>query len=120
MEIELGSNEFTDNDDNIGIFNTQAEPFNFLSIEKVSKELRPSKSDTSDFKISIVLSDIKRADERSAYTIMMLIGDVGGFNGAALLLPAFLMSPYSARMYKWAISSEVPVKRKCKRSNKSN
>ena len=70
--------------------------------------------------MSIGLSDIKRAHERNAYTFMMLIGDVGGFNGAALLLPVFLMSPYSERMYKWAISSEVPVKRKLNKSSKSN
>ena len=42
---------------------------------------------------------------------MTLIGDVGGFNAAIILLPAYVMSYYSARMYEESISQEIPVRR---------
>ena len=50
--------------------------------------------------------------EREAYTVFTLIGDVGGFNGAIIILPAFLMSFYSERMFQSAIAKEVPVRKK--------
>ena len=42
---------------------------------------------------------------------MALIGDVGGFNGAMVLLPTYLMSYFSFIMYKWAVTEEMPVKK---------
>ena len=59
-----------------------------------------------------MLSDRKWHHERSAYTAMTLIGDVGGFNGAMVLLPTYLMSYFSFVMYKWTITEEMPVKKK--------
>ncbi len=38
--------------------------------------------------------------ERSKYTVFVLLGDVGGFNGAIMILPAYLMSFYSEKMYQ--------------------
>ena len=58
-----------------------------------------------------MLSDRKWIHERSAYTFMTLIGDVGGFNGAMVLLPTYLMSYFSFIMYKWAVTEEMPVKK---------
>ena len=58
-----------------------------------------------------MLSDRKWTHERSAYTFMALIGDVGGFNGAMVLLPTYLMSYFSFIMYKWAVTEEMPVKK---------
>ena len=45
------------------------------------------------------LSQNKYIYERSAYTFFSMIGDIGGFNGAIIILPTFLMAIYSERMY---------------------
>ncbi len=44
------------------------------------------------------------------YTIFTLLGDIGGFNGAIMIFPAYLMSFYSSRMYQNEISEELPVR----------
>ena len=46
------------------------------------------------------LSDKMRTHERQAYTLFTMLGDLGGFNSAIILLPSYLMSFYSARMYE--------------------
>ena len=38
--------------------------------------------------------------ERSKYTLFILLGDLGGFNGAIMILPAFLMSIYTDSMFQ--------------------
>ena len=53
--------------------------------------------------ISMQLSENKYIYERSVYTFFTLIGDVGGFNGAIIILPTFVMAIYSKRMYKGSI-----------------
>ena len=58
-----------------------------------------------------MLSDRKWHHERNAYTVMTLIGDVGGFNGAMVLLPTYLMSYFTFMMYKWAITEDMPIKK---------
>ena len=50
--------------------------------------------------------------ERKYYTFMTLIGDVGGFNGAIILFPAFIMSIYSSQMFSSSLNSNIPVKKK--------
>ena len=57
--------------------------------------------------------------ERNYYTFMTLIGDVGGFNGAIILFPAFIMSFYSSHMFSSSLYSKFPVKRK-KLTNSKN
>ena len=47
---------------------------------------------------------------------MILIGDVGGFNGSMVMIPTYFMSYISAIMYKWSVTNEVPVKKKSRRS----
>ena len=49
--------------------------------------------------------------ERSKYTFLILLGDLGGFNGAIMIFPVFIMSFYSERMYKKAIAGELPTRR---------
>ena len=44
--------------------------------------------------------------------LMALIGDVGGFNSAIILIPTYLMSYFSFVMYKWAVTNEMPVKKR--------
>ena len=48
---------------------------------------------------------------------MTLIGDIGGFYSAIILLPAFFMSFYSNYMYKQSLHQELPV-RKNKKTKK--
>jgi len=67
--------------------------------------------------LKIILDDKVIAMERQAYTLFTLIGDVGGFNGAIIIFPAFILSFYSESMFKTDLSSEVPV-RKSKRKAK--
>ena len=43
---------------------------------------------------------------------MTLLGDFGGFNGSMIMLPMFIMSHFSAIMYKFAITKELPIKKK--------
>ena len=70
--------------------------------------------------VILELSDIKRTYERQAYTFMTLIGDIGGFNSAIYILPAYLMAWYSERMYQSSVYQELPVKKKNRRSKSYN
>ena len=49
---------------------------------------------------------------------MTLIGDVGGFNSAIILLPSFIMTFYSNRKYNESIQKEIPIRSR-KRDPKS-
>lgn len=58
----------------------------------------------------MMLSDTLYQSERQVYTLFTLIGDVGGFNAAVIILPAYLLSIYSDKMYKASIQKEIPVR----------
>ena len=47
---------------------------------------------------------------RTAYTFFILLGDVGGFNGAIIIFPAFVFSFYSASMYEKSLSQGTLVR----------
>ena len=49
---------------------------------------------------------------RSAYTILDLLGDFGGFNGSIFIILSLITSAYSARIYKEQIAQEIPLQRK--------
>ena len=70
--------------------------------------------------VILELSDTKRIYERQAYTFMTLIGDIGGFNSAIYILPAYLMAWYSERMYQSSVYQELPVKKKNRKSKGYN
>ena len=67
---------------------------------------------STQVEIRLTLSNLKYQYERSVYTVFTLIGDVGGFNGAIVILPTFIMTIYSERMFKGAISEEIPTRKK--------
>ena len=46
---------------------------------------------------------------RSKYTLFEMIGDLGGFNGAIILFPAYFMSLYSSLMFQKDTTEEAPV-----------
>ena len=50
------------------------------------------------------LADTKIIYERQVYTFFTMLGDLGGFNGAIVIFPAFVMSWYSEKMYQKSIS----------------
>ena len=39
------------------------------------------------------------------------MGDVGGFNGAVIIFPSFLMSWYASRKFNASIYEEMPIKK---------
>ena len=136
LEVKLQSNEFTDYTDAIGFFETDSEPQQYLTIgdlaetngwnlvgEKDSviydrpntvyypsgEEGAPEALPTTY--VDLVLYDKAGEFERKKYTIFTLLGDVGGFNAAITILPAFIMSYYSERMFQKSLSGETPIRR---------
>ena len=81
-----------------------------MSIENIVTQEAPNK-----IRVDIVLYDKLYTIERKAYTVFMLISDVGGFNGAVIFSASILMSFYSERMYSAEIAKEVPVRKRNKR-----
>ena len=61
--------------------------------------------------VMFVLSEVDRTYGRQVYTVFVLLGDLGGFNAAIVIIPAFLLASYSARMFNKSISQNVPVKK---------
>ena len=41
---------------------------------------------------------------------MILVGDIGGFTGAIIGLPAYFLSWYSSRMFEASIFKQLPIK----------
>ena len=85
-------------DDYFGFLSRDPEPVNFLSVETMANNESDIESE-AEFSATFMLADNKYIYERSVYTFFTLIGDVGGFNGAIIILPTFIMSIYSERMY---------------------
>ena len=52
-----------------------------------------------DFEVTIMLSSKKFIHERKSQTILSIIGDVGGFNDAILLLFGPLILLYSSKRF---------------------
>ncbi len=52
--------------------------------------------------------------ERTSYTIFTLLGDLGGFNSAIIIFPAYFMSIYSERMFHQALAQEIPIRNRRK------
>ena len=53
------------------------------------------------------------------YTLLTLIGDIGGFQGAIFMIPAFLMSFYTPKMFEASLLSEITVKKPKKQGKRS-
>ena len=50
--------------------------------------------------IIFTLADTRYKYERAPYTFFILLGDFGGFQGAIIILPGYLMSLYTSRMFQ--------------------
>ena len=109
-EIVFDVNEFYDSNDPVGFLPSEPDTFTFLS--KTSSKTVVQSDDTGLPRIewTMRLGDNKKEISRQVYTIFTLIGDVGGFNSAIILIAAPLMSFYSNHIYKQSIQAEIPVK----------
>ena len=94
------------------MFKDEPEPFEFLTIEEQDLRSDPAYSSTfAKTKIRFRLSEIRWIYEREFYDFFTMISDVGGFQGAIIIFPAFIMSFYSERMFKSSILTQVPIKK---------
>ena len=71
--------------------------------------------------MSLSLSSRVVKMERKQYTIFMLLSDLGGFNGAIIIFPSYIMSFYSERQYKSSVASQTPIRKiRGKKKNKKD
>ena len=97
IKMHLNTNEFNDITDRIGFYQTQMEPYKFLTVDK--PEVSQKQTKWVPFRINFLLDESKRIYEREAYTLILLASDIGGFNGTIFLIPAAIVAIYSERMY---------------------
>ena len=94
----------------MGIFAPEPEPYEFLTYDQTVKEVSTSRQDFFRYEHFIELSEKQLVMSRTFYSFFQLISDIGGFNGAIIILPAFLMGIYSSKMYEAELTKEVPVR----------
>ena len=117
ITVELAQNQFVNRDDSVGFLKGDPDPIEFLNVDSRSTYIiTEDLYGIPTIQVLLALSNRKYLYERSVYTLFTLIGDVGGFNGAIVILPTFLMAIYSERMFKGSISEEIPARKKRKRS----
>ena len=80
---------------------SEPDPYEFLTFDK--QDISDDVVEYTYIGVRISISDNKYKSERSVYTFFTLIGDVGGFNSAIIILPGYLMAKYSAKMYSSSI-----------------
>ena len=80
----------------LGFMEPEAEPEHFLSID----DIKLNQSDDPDFSgFSIQITNNRNVYKRTAYSLLGVLGDFGGFNDAIVFLISLFMSSYSAKMY---------------------
>ena len=62
--------------------------------------------------VELILSNKKYEHERKVYTILILVGDIGGFQGAIFMIPAFFLSFYTPKMFEKSLLQDMPIKKK--------
>ena len=107
----------------IGFLDPEPSQAKFFSLSDAVSEsaMKKVKGKKSPIRVEFVLnlSEKEQIYERNAYNMFTLIGDIGGFNGAIVILPSYLMSIYSSQMFKMALSQDFKV-HKSKKSKKKN
>ena len=104
----------------MGVFTSELDPFVFLTLEEIKtfRDISRSTSKT-EFTFDIVLSNKLHASERQVYTFLTLLGDLGGFSDGVTIIPAFLLSFYSSRMFNASILQELPARLSKVKKNKN-
>ena len=106
--FQLAKNEFENDNGRIGFLREEVEPLEFLTVDSESSSIENHSADTyAHFRLE--LAENMHFSERKSYTFFVLLGDVGGFNAAIIILPFFLISRYNEIMYNAAIKSEIPI-----------
>ena len=111
----MSVNEFIDNRDQAGFFPTRNEPYRYFTVEDDS-EIIDRTDDGAIAQVLFELSDKRYTYERSAYTFLVLISDVGGFNGAIFLFQRFILRFYSSHLFQSKLAQEMPVRRPRRRA----
>ena len=114
MTYKLAINEFTNNDDSLGFLSSENDPYTFMSVESFEKTIEDQDDYLPNIEFRLELADTLHESERQVYTVFTMIGDIGGFNGAIIILPSFLMAQYSGAMYTSAIQEEIPSRKQKK------
>ena len=110
LVLELGPNEFTDKTDRFGLFSSsEPDSHNFLSVEREERQVNERQTSP---KISIKLSPIKHEYERSAFTLMMVLGELGGIYGAIVSIPSLFISYFVQNLFMSAVTDLMPAKQK--------
>mmetsp|Transcript_35174 Transcript_35174/g.46334 ORF Transcript_35174/g.46334 Transcript_35174/m.46334 type:complete len:81 (-) Transcript_35174:923-1165(-) len=78
---------------------SEADSYSFFSVEDYDAKEEKT-DDGAVLQAEFELSDKMYTYERQAYTMLALVGDVGGFNGALILLQGFVMSFYSSILFE--------------------
>ena len=100
----IKQNEAILQDTLIGFLESEAEPVHFLSVDRRTNiEL----NNKQIFEMKFSLTTEKNFYERTAYTLLDVLGDFGGFNDAIVFLISSVMGIYSAKMYAAQISAEL-------------
>jgi hypothetical protein len=71
----------------------------FYTLEKISSSLYADSDPYRVFKILIQLSPKEIVVQRTIYSILMILSDVGGFAEAIIFLGGFLVANYTFRLY---------------------
>ena len=108
LKYSLAPTEFTDNSNRFGFIASEADPIEFLTIGGKEREYLDNQS--PQFIVEFSLSDKQTEIERQVYSIFTLIGDIGGFNSAIIILPTFVMAFYSGRMFDASLQEEIPTR----------
>ena len=62
-----------------------------------------------DFTVEFAMSNNKHIHERKSQTILNIVGDIGGFNDAILLLFGPLILIYSSKSFDLSVPKGQPV-----------
>ena len=85
-----------------------------MSVDSVIYSLEDT-GRAAELSISFALQKKITTYERQVYTFFIMLGDIGGFWGAIILVPTSFMSYYSGQMFNASLQSEIPVKKQRKR-----
>ena len=108
VTLELGPNEFYDIDDRLGLFTAaEPEPHTWLTVVNDSAKSIPNGKSPE---ITIKLSHIRTIYERSVFTIMMILGELGGIYGALVGIPSFFISRYIEHQFISSFVAQTPIK----------
>lgn len=104
--IGLGPNEFIDKTDSIGLFSQHPEPYEFLSVKQIEKY----SESPGIYGIEIVLSNKLHEYERTRFTVMALLGELGGAFSIISALPPLFIASIVEKFFANRVAKLMPYK----------